>query len=85
MQAALSESDRIVFSLEDNGGGFEPDQLADLFLPYYTTKADGIGLGLSVSKTIVEAHGGRVHAENTTSVGARVSFSLLVAKQAASR
>ena len=85
MQAERAGDDGVVFSVEDNGGGFEPDQLADLFSPYYTTKVDGIGLGLSISKTIVEAHGGRIRAENTTSGGARVWFSLPVATEDARR
>jgi len=79
--AARSDEAMILFSVEDNGGGFEPGRLRDLFVPYYTTKADGIGLGLSISKTIIEAHGGRIHAENTPSGVARVWFSLPVAKE----
>lgn len=81
LQAIRSNSDTVVFSVEDNGDGFEPDRLSDLFVPYYTTKADGIGLGLSISKTIVEAHGGSIHVENTTSGGARVWFSLPLAEE----
>jgi len=81
LQATRSDNDKVVFSVEDNGEGFEPDRLSDLFVPYYTTKADGIGLGLSISKTIVEAHGGSIHAENTASGGARVWFSLPVAEE----
>jgi C4-dicarboxylate-specific signal transduction histidine kinase len=81
IQAERSKDDIVVFSVEDNGDGFDPDRLSDLFVPYYTTKADGIGLGLSISKTIIEAHGGRIHAENTPSGVARVWFSLPVAKE----
>jgi len=81
LHAARSEHAMVLFSIEDNGDGFEPDRLSDLFVPYYTTKADGIGLGLSISKTIVEAHGGRIHAENRLAGGARVRFSLPVAKE----
>jgi C4-dicarboxylate-specific signal transduction histidine kinase len=79
--AARSDEAMILISVEDNGGGFEPGQLQDLFVPYYTTKPDGIGLGLSISKTIIEAHGGRIHAENRPAGGARVWFSLPVAKE----
>jgi len=79
LHAARSDEAMILFSAEDNGGGFEPGRLQDLFVPYYTTKADGIGLGLSISRTIVEAHGGRIHAENRPAGGARVWFSLPVA------
>ena len=81
IHAARSVEDTILFSVEDNGDGFEPDRLSDLFVPFYTTKPDGIGLGLSISKTIVEAHGGRIHAENRLAGGARVWFSLPVAKE----
>ena len=81
LHAAQSDEAMILFSVEDNGGGFEPDRLTDLFIPYYTTKADGIGLGLSISRTIVEAHGGRIHAENKTTGGARVCFSVPFAKE----
>ena len=70
----------VVFSVEDNGPGFPTAQLSELFVPYFTTKADGIGLGLSISRTIVEAHGGRIHAENRPTGGARILFSLPVAK-----
>jgi C4-dicarboxylate-specific signal transduction histidine kinase len=81
LQATRSDNDKVVFSVEDNGDGFEPDRLSDLFVPYYTTKADGIGLGLSISKTIVQTHGGSIHAENTASGGARVWFTLPVAEE----
>jgi len=85
IQAERSKDDIVVFSVEDNGDGFDPDRLSDLFVPYYTTKADGIGLGLSISKTIVEAHGGRIHAKNTPSGGAWVMFSLPVATEEPAR
>jgi C4-dicarboxylate-specific signal transduction histidine kinase len=71
----------VLFSVEDNGTGFASAQLSELFTPYFTTKADGIGLGLSISRTIVEAHGGRIHAENRPTGGARVWFSLPIADQ----
>jgi len=81
LHVAQSEKAVVLFSVEDNGDGFEPGQLTNLFIPYYTTKPDGIGLGLSISKTIIEAHGGRIHAENRPAGGARVWFSLPVAKE----
>ena len=71
----------VLFSVEDNGTGFASEQLSEPFIPYFTTKADGIGLGLSISRTIVEAHGGRIHAENRPTGGARVWFSLPIADQ----
>ena len=65
--------------VEDSGTGLDPARLADLFEPLYTTKPDGIGLGLSLCKTIVDAHGGRISAVNRPSGGARVEVLLPVA------
>jgi two-component system sensor kinase FixL len=50
-------------SVSDTGGGLSPDILPQLFQPFVTTKTHGMGVGLSISKTIVEAHGGRLWAE----------------------
>lgn len=61
----------------DQGCGLEPPQLAHLFQPFFTTKPDGLGLGLPICKTIIEAHGGRLWAEpNADGPGMRFSFSL---------
>ena len=61
----------------DQGGGLETAQLAHLFEPFFTTKPDGLGLGLSICKTIIEAHGGRLWAEpNPGGPGMCFSFSL---------
>jgi len=61
----------------DRGCGLEPAQLANLFQPFFTTKPDGLGLGLPICKTIIEAHGGRLWAEpNADGQGMRFSFSL---------
>jgi two-component system sensor kinase FixL len=57
-------SDRMVrVSVSDTGTGLSPDILPQLFQPFVTTKTHGMGVGLSISKTIVEAHGGRLWAE----------------------
>ena len=63
-------------AVTDNGPGIPVDKLAHLFEPFFTTKAKGLGMGLSISRNIVEAHGGRLRAENNPGRGATFSFSL---------
>lgn len=62
------DGDRLHISVADNGPGLAPEARERLFDPFYTTKKNGLGLGLSLSRTIVEAHGGRLLVE-TDSAG----------------
>jgi two-component system sensor kinase FixL len=57
-------------SVRDFGSGIESSLMDRLFDPFVTTKADGLGLGLSISRTIIAAHGGRLWAENNHDGGA---------------
>jgi two-component system sensor kinase FixL len=63
-------------SIEDHGSGISPEQEQRLFEPFFTTKAQGMGLGLSVCRTIVEAHGGKLWATNNPDGGATFHFTL---------
>jgi two-component system, LuxR family, sensor kinase FixL len=65
----------------DTGHGIEPDKLERVFEPFYTTKPHGMGMGLSISHTIIEAHRGRIWAENNASGGATFYVALPVAKE----
>jgi PAS domain S-box-containing protein len=67
--------------VSDNGPGIPAESLSRLFEPFYTTKAKGMGMGLPVSKTIVEAHKGRLWAENGPEGGACFCFTVPVAKE----
>jgi nitrogen fixation/metabolism regulation signal transduction histidine kinase len=62
--------------VEDNGPGFRPDVIGQVFDPYVTTKSKGTGLGLAIVKKIVEEHGGRVEADNARAGGARIRIEL---------
>jgi len=57
-------------SISDMGPGIPADKLKDIFAPFFSTKADGMGMGLSIAQTIVEAHNGQIIAENQTGGGA---------------
>ncbi len=62
--------------VEDNGPGFRPDVIGQVFDPYVTTKPKGTGLGLAIVKKIVEEHGGSIEADNVRTGGARVRIEL---------
>jgi two-component system sensor kinase FixL len=60
----------------DTGPGISPEIADQLFQPFITTKRDGMGVGLSISRTIVEAHGGQIRAERNEDGGATFRFTL---------
>jgi len=66
----------VLVAVEDSGPGLNPDGLDQLFDPFYTTKPGGMGMGLSICRSIIEAHGGRVWAVANTSQGATFQFTL---------
>jgi two-component system sensor kinase FixL len=67
-------------AVSDNGPGIPAEKLARLFEPFFTTKPQGMGIGLPISRTIIEAHGGRLWAENNAERGATFHFTLPVAE-----
>jgi two-component system, LuxR family, sensor kinase FixL len=67
----------VIVRVRDNGPGFDPEVVERATAPFTTTKTDGLGLGLSLARSIVEAHGGRLSIESGAS-GATVSFTLPV-------
>jgi signal transduction histidine kinase len=68
----------VEFAVVDHGTGVAPEQLPHLFESFYTTKKNGTGIGLAISKTIVEMHGGEIMANNNPDGGTTVSFILKV-------
>jgi hypothetical protein len=73
---ALDDEDRVCLSVRDSGVGFEPGGAGKLFDAFYTTKDDGMGIGLSVSRSIIEHHRGRLWAVPNDGPGATFSFSI---------
>jgi PAS domain S-box-containing protein len=70
------EVDRVRVSVRDAGIGVDPQSMNELFDAFYTTKSDGMGVGLSVSRSIIERHHGRLWAEPNDGPGAMFSFSI---------
>ena len=61
---------RVRVALRDRGHGIPESAMADIFRPFFTTKTQGLGMGLSISRSMVEAHGGKLWAENAPDGGA---------------
>jgi signal transduction histidine kinase len=75
----------IEIAVQDSGPGI-PTSLADeLFRPFYTTKAEGTGIGLALSRTIIEAHGGRLRCDNSAEGGAIFRFTLRAVENSPAR
>jgi C4-dicarboxylate-specific signal transduction histidine kinase len=70
--------DSVSVEVRDSGTGLDPEHAPHLFEPFYTTKAEGLGIGLSISRSILEAHGGRLSAAANAPHGTVFSFSLPV-------
>jgi len=67
-------------SVEDTGIGINPELLGSIFKPFVTSRKNGFGIGLAISKSIIERHHGKIMAENAAGGGARFCFTLKVVK-----
>ncbi|WP_275426835.1 ATP-binding protein [Paraburkholderia sp. C35] len=74
--AVRDDSDHVILSVRDSGPGIREESLPRLFDAFFTTRSDGMGMGLAICASIVEAHGGRIWAANNADGGATFSFSL---------
>jgi len=68
-------------AIEDRGLGFSEQQAEQVFEAFFTSKEDGLGMGLAISRSIIESHGGRIWATSNTGLGATFHFSLPVAEE----
>jgi two-component system, LuxR family, sensor kinase FixL len=74
----VAQDGAVLVSIADTGGGIPPEIEAKLFQPFVTTKPEGMGIGLSICRTIVEAHGGRLWVEPNAGTGSVFNFTLPV-------
>ncbi|SUS03376.1 Two-component hybrid sensor and regulator [uncultured Defluviicoccus sp.] len=74
--SAARQEGGILITVDDTGPGIPPEHVDRLFESFFTTKEAGMGIGLPICKSIVEAHGGQIEAENRATGGARFSFTL---------
>ena len=72
----LSQTNGLLVAISDSGPGIDPEHLDRVFAPFYTTKTSGIGMGLSICRSIIDAHGGRLWAEANRPRGAIFQFTL---------
>jgi PAS domain S-box-containing protein len=76
ISSQASDDSEVLITVRDCGTGVEPRMLENIFKAFFTTKNEGIGLGLSISRTIVEAHGGRMWVLSNSDHGATFQFTL---------
>ena len=76
IKSQRAEDEQLVVSVSDTGVGLPPQQADKIFDPFFTTKLDGTGMGLRISRSIIESHGGRLWADNHSPRGANFYFTL---------
>jgi C4-dicarboxylate-specific signal transduction histidine kinase len=83
IRTARDGADAVAVSVQDAGIGIDEKNVDQLFHPFFTTKTEGLGMGLAIARTIVVAHGGRLGAVNNVTAGATFQFSLPVSREGA--
>ncbi|HEY2922902.1 MAG TPA: ATP-binding protein, partial [Candidatus Binatia bacterium] len=73
--------DKVLVEVQDSGIGLESESLDHLFTAFFTTKPKGMGMGLAISRSIIEAHGGRLWASPNDGPGATFQFTLQACSQ----
>jgi len=84
VRAQAKDAGIVEISVRDRGTGLTGDSLSKIFQPFYTTKREGLGMGLPISRSILEAHGGRLWAKNNLDRGATFYFTVPAISGAAS-
>lgn len=76
VRTSRAGADAVSVAIEDSGSGIDMEQVERMFEPLYTTKTEGLGMGLAISRTIVDAHGGELRASSNPEGGATFHFTL---------
>ena len=83
LETRRDQAGDVLVSVGDSGVGLDEEAMAHLFAPFYTTKSDGMGMGLSICRSIIESHGGRIWATRNAGAGAAFHFVLPVTRRRA--
>jgi signal transduction histidine kinase len=76
----IIEENRLILSIADNGEGVLPENINKIFEPFFTTKEHGLGLGLPMTRRVIEEHGGSVEFKSTRGTGSEIIFVLPLCK-----
>ena len=76
MKTARAENEDVMVAVTDRGPGIKPQEIERVFKAFHTTKNAGLGMGLAISRSIIEAHGGRLWAEPNIGPGTTFKFTL---------
>ena len=77
VRSRQDESDQVLVAVQDSGIGIDSQNLEKIFDPFYTTKLQGMGMGLAISRSIIENHGGRLWVVPNEGPGATFQFTIL--------
>ena len=69
VKSVISEPDGVLIMVEDSGPGIDPENVDRIFNPFFTTKSQGMGIGLSICRSIIETHNGRLSARSVADRG----------------
>ena len=75
------DESNVLVEVQDSGTGIAADKLESIFDPFVTSKPDGLGMGLSICRSIIERHGGKIWAANNPDRGATFSITLPIARE----
>ena len=81
VSSALTEPGSVLVAVEDTGTGLDPAIAQRIFEPFFTTKPDGLGMGLSICRSLVEAHGGHLWVSPRTLHGTALRFTVPIGKK----